>query len=224
MNEAIDALAEIKLSPELQKRRLYECLFVGRVFGSEIFRRYTFERCTFARCRFQAPHNDTLTIISSQLVACSLRGGDETSIEIDSCTISGLSVQVGDIAAVSVESSYINDMMLRVGDDSEVDISYSNLHMGSLSAKGSMKFKAEYSAFVDFRFRNMKLTANSSFDQTSFPRSHFYKVDLSQANELSAPALEAAKADRVTRHPNGQPRPNSWPPYSDLESEDEIPF
>lgn len=228
VNEAVDAIPKTSVDrSDRERRRFYECLFVGRKFTPQHLYASRFERCTFVRCEFMPRADLELLFVDCQLLDCKFNGpgvrGRLHRCEIIDSTFHELKDSNLSAFACNAHGDSFNEM-----DDCSINLSHSAFQNcwfsgGGASRRPGVTLTGNYAALGDCTLNKMRLRSDSHFDRPALSKCRFFTVDLTNLADLPSFPWSEIEADPGTETPNGFVRPISWPSF-DPEYEDEIPF
>lgn len=227
VNEAVDALASLPIGlPSDTKPFFYECLFVGRRFGTTALAAVDFRRCTFSKCTFDARDtrfelfdcdvmdstfhcsNSNISILSSRLSNTNLYGNHNSSSALNSCGL--YSLRLVNLPQLELNDSTLYKVTIVASFDSDRSLR-------------SAKIDLFDSIVVGSSMRRMKLLPESNLYFATSPTITFDDMDLSGVSNIAPGTLRNTKADATTLHPSKALRPPSWPKFKPRQSKDILP-
>ena len=161
VNEAIDAIANLKNDPPRGSSRFYECLFVGVKLGSSILSSSTFERCTFVRCSFIP--STTINVSHSQIIECKVVELTNATIRFTQCKIDRLTISKATDPILKLFSCETSELSISGISGGTVDISHSGISNSRISGKNEIIIEMEYTAFAGGSISNFKASPLSNF-------------------------------------------------------------
>jgi hypothetical protein len=223
VNEAIDVVATAaNASRRKSENRFYECLFVGRLFRSEVVAMSLFERCTFVRCRFNVEKSIKLRCAASNLIDCRISGVD-SNIQLINCMGVQLAISGAENARLELISSQIYDFTILKSNRLTLSLSHAAVHKGWINPGDGLLFNGDYADIAGCSFREVEFSSASAFKNCAFADVNLFACDLSAVEDISEQVLQQMKADPAVRHPTTMTRPSSWPAF-DPEYKDDLSF
>jgi uncharacterized protein YjbI with pentapeptide repeats len=224
VNEAIDALANVRTDPQLPTTRsFYECLFVGRLFKKEALDISSFERCTFVRCRLQIVDALNLRIMNSRLIGCSITCAN-SNLDFGTCVFIYSSIEDISNSSITAFSTEFWNSSFRGMKDFSLGLRLCNVRDGTISSEDSLYMEASRSIFARTDFSDQKFSSESKINRCALVEANLSDADMSSI-ELNRSPLNHTTATPLTRHPQNIPRPTAWPAFDSMyEDKGEIPF
>jgi uncharacterized protein YjbI with pentapeptide repeats len=225
VNEAIDAIVKLRrLSQSTPPDRLYECLFVGRSFSSELLNATGFERCTFANCFLNLKENSDLRFSNCQFLNSRFSGNTASIFFVRSILMSCGFEDLND-CSVSLRASTAYNLGFSASGAISFSLPGSTLIGGWLAAPMPITLDARSATIFQFDFNGISFSAAAQFERCTLVKADFRGADLSQVEKISPQALASMRVNARTVHPKTTGRPESWPEYDpNYEDPDEIPF